>query len=704
MAENYRQLQPAPSDDAGQDGTNPKFRITKRKRQHVRIACNPCREKKRACNAAEPQCDQCRIRSLTCAYRIPPKTVDSTIKVQKQLDSLQHNFNHYADIVEQLKTLPEQDALKLLQQLRSPANVTGVFSSLQGSMHAKVQPSNHKASRGLLPTTHSGLEFELTALHHIVYPTLVPIDIASLDFSPLRKPAAPSSTLSLNPATLLPHKLPTSPVVLLSAGFRPYCDPRLEHLTISYWTKVPICNESAAALISLFLETDQAIVGFIEADLFLEDLVNRRPRFCSAFLVSAILYVGCHAYTAHDLASVALGGLFFREAERMFRAEGSADDLVTLAAINIFSLSCFFHGNDKLAKELLNSGRQMGKRLGLYGVPLEHPTALAFRQLPDHSIRMSAHVAWSTFNWLTIHVLYYHDESIAIPPALPIPGNDRRRDSTEYTWPEHPLPEYMGHSFTKLCEFFAIVQEVAVMYSNTDGLPILNRFPLAFAEAKYQKVLAWAGSFSKDMAWDQNSTEHVLLFHMWIHCAVLDIFRPFAQAEQNYRLQSFNSPDSTPKTIFAASLNQLKRLALLYRSQQLPTSYMPYINISLLHIANTICKETKDPTSKFYFMLCIRYWQHLYIGYPIFGDIAQAFLTMAINNGLLSNREAKQLMVEVSGQGRHHELSHLGISTSLIVDYDLAMTNRDEAGVQAVAQKFEEVALFDEFAVYKKED
>lgn len=77
---------------------------------------------------------------------------------------------------------------------------------------------------------------------------------------------------------------------------------------------------------------------------------------------------------------------------------------------------------------------------------------------------------------------------------------------------------------------------------------------------------------------------------------------------------------------------------------------------------------------------------------------------MAINNGLITNREAKRLMAEVKGQGRHHGLADAGISTSLIVDFDLAMTNRSEADVQAVAQKFEEVALFDEFAVYKKED
>lgn len=46
MQGNYRKIQPAPRDDA--DEIDRKFRVAKRKRQHVRIACNPCREKKRA--------------------------------------------------------------------------------------------------------------------------------------------------------------------------------------------------------------------------------------------------------------------------------------------------------------------------------------------------------------------------------------------------------------------------------------------------------------------------------------------------------------------------------------------------------------------------------------------------------------------------------------------------------------------------------
>lgn len=249
------------------------------------------------CNGIEPTCDQCQTRSLACIYRIPPKTVDSTIKIQKQLDTLQHSFNHYADILEQLKTLPETDALKLLQRLRSPADLNGAFASLQGRVNTRIRLSNHRTAQAILPTTNSRVEFELTALHGIVYPTLVPIDITSLGVSPLEKPALPAAQTET-----LVHKIsPASPVVLSSDRVRSLCDSRLEDIDISYWTKVPISNETAAGMISLFLETDQTIVGFVDADSFVESLVERKPQFCSTFLVSAILYVACVSAAASSI-------------------------------------------------------------------------------------------------------------------------------------------------------------------------------------------------------------------------------------------------------------------------------------------------------------------------------------------------------------------------------------------------------------------
>ena len=72
-----------------------------------------------------------------------------------------------------------------------------------------------------------------------------------------------------------------------------YCDERLRHLDITPWTSVPVSNEFAADVISLFLETDHPIQGLFDADLFLNDLVNSLHRFCSRLLVSSLLFVGC---------------------------------------------------------------------------------------------------------------------------------------------------------------------------------------------------------------------------------------------------------------------------------------------------------------------------------------------------------------------------------------------------------------------------
>jgi hypothetical protein len=71
---------------------------------------------------------------------------------------------------------------------------------------------------------------------------------------------------------------------------RTFCDERLYNLDIGYWSMVPIQNELAASLISFYIETDHSYVGFFDVDLFLEDLVYCRQRFCSSFLVSAVLY------------------------------------------------------------------------------------------------------------------------------------------------------------------------------------------------------------------------------------------------------------------------------------------------------------------------------------------------------------------------------------------------------------------------------
>ena len=77
---------------------------------------------------------------------------------------------------------------------------------------------------------------------------------------------------------------------LLPAPPPTYCDARLAMLDMSMWTTVPIPNDLAAAAISLYLQTDHPLLGFFDADVFLEDLVADRSRYCSTLLVSSLLF------------------------------------------------------------------------------------------------------------------------------------------------------------------------------------------------------------------------------------------------------------------------------------------------------------------------------------------------------------------------------------------------------------------------------
>jgi hypothetical protein len=87
---------------------------------------------------------------------------------------------------------------------------------------------------------------------------------------------------------------PSTKQSLLTAAVQAndYCDVRLADLDISSWIDTPMPNELAAHVISLYLETDHALVGSFDPDLFVTDLIGRRTNHCSSLLVVAVLYFG----------------------------------------------------------------------------------------------------------------------------------------------------------------------------------------------------------------------------------------------------------------------------------------------------------------------------------------------------------------------------------------------------------------------------
>ncbi|KAI9152237.1 Notoamide biosynthesis transcriptional activator notL' [Paramyrothecium foliicola] len=717
MLNNLRTIAPSnlrPQDDPAVP-PDPQPRL-KRKRQNTRAACTPCRTRKCACDGQRPTCGQCGKKALECTWVTADADETYTSALKRQLTHLEALLQKHTDFLQRLQSVPEEDAVALLRQLKSTAQPSDVLSSLEGSMHARLRPSDNLTTRGLLPPTDSAFEVELIMRHNVAYPVLVPIDVSSISVAALFRrnelgisslPRAASGLLktpngsdSSRATAVTPNAIShVSPRALLASQVKSevaesplpttsnHVDARLDRLEISYWTKVPISDGLAASIISCYLEVDHPLFGFFDPDLFLDDLVGHRLDFCSPCLVSALLYYACQLYTAVDIQAATFCQAFFTETDPLIKAERSADSLCAAAALQLFSVGCINQGRAKLGQQLLVEGCRMAERLRLFGVPHSEPNLAYFRKMSAEQKKAAAYTAWGIHNWLT-------EEAIAYPPISLIPGlanEEALNFRSNLDWPLHPLPGFMGQTFTALCKIWSIAREIATVYFDSPETDLAQRVPLAFVELKYQSLLECMNKLGPDMG--DYCVPHVLLFHIQFHFLVLTILLPILESSGQFRLPSFSSGDSTPQAAFTASMNQMKRLILRYRLDHAHAICSTHANFGLLQVSNAKPTVLHDSDWRFYFSLCLNYYQDLYVRYPVYKDVLQGFLAKAMDEEMLSSREASAFMNSMRKIGAHHEALHQ--ATALFtIDFNMAMTEPDKAQANALARKFDELAIF----------
>ena len=350
MASNLRHIKPRGRSEASQQGnSDPRkgpgegYQLPKRRRIGVRVACEACRLKKSAvssphpstnqggnsrltrsikCDNQKPACGPCRKRRSSCHYRVS----DKQHALQTQVAGLEEALKDHTEFLDHIRSLPEHEALQLLRALKASKDLSNLSSEIIGELTKHHRPSDNLASRGMLPPTESALEFELSMRHQMAYRSLIPVDISLISLGPLLAPGerlssqdgniftvrdgsadveSPASSVETSVVHDTADSLGRSPSPVfpsLTERFasvkRPfqtdhYCDERLHKLKIGFWTEVPIDDEVAATAISTYVEGYGAFFGLFDADLFLSDLVDCQSRFCSGFLVSAILSITC---------------------------------------------------------------------------------------------------------------------------------------------------------------------------------------------------------------------------------------------------------------------------------------------------------------------------------------------------------------------------------------------------------------------------
>ena len=196
------------------------------------------------------------------------------------------------------------------------------------------------------------------------------------------------------------------------------------------------------------------------------------------------------------------------------------------------------------------------------------------------------------------------------------------------------------------------------------------------------------------------------------------MFRPFIQLAPHDELTSPPILATTAEALFTASLNQLKRLILVYSGRHRSASYCIWWQTALHYVIDAVLKDTKAyPDWLFYFLLCMRSYQDLAVSFPVMEGVMKGLLAMAVDKGAFNGRDALALAQALGlqqssaaagavGQQKQQQEGNEGDeegrrsnARGFVLDLDYAVIDRSApAGlIETLVGRFEDISVFGEF-------
>ncbi|KFA80350.1 hypothetical protein S40288_08442 [Stachybotrys chartarum IBT 40288] len=677
MAKRFRPLLPNPnlqsslqSDGGGRadnDSDNPS-RFNK-KRIGNKNACVECRVRKTRCSGERPRCSNCQKRALaTCTY----------------MDTSPRDTSR--EMITILQTLPKNHAYHVLDRLRESGDITTDISTIIDDAASDREAGENYSKSHLYPS----FEQELTNQFPIAYPSFPAISSTALRQSNLLGPAndaeqksektmddqqgfQPTQTGSRkveredasHTESATANKENTQQTPECNVVSLDYYDKQLRDLDISVWTNTNISSALAARVIGLYLRTDHPLLGVFDPLLFVHDLVKKQERYCSRFLVSAVLYLGCQMYSAVDEEAVRYVEQFWSDTRQLSDAEGQKATPLNMAALVLMSFSLMGQGRDDIVLKCAKSAVNMGMHLGLFAT--EGLQSIDLSKLSNDDLRLKSHAAWGAFCWSILIALFYRQPGVDIPASTPVPPIPRNRNFSKLGGVGGTSDvelddedDQMGGTFHSLCEFWSMIH---------DGF-------LFILSPSRETTLISAS--------------------IWMHAALLDIVRPFKgstpQDAVPWRL--FMAPNSSAQSAYTASVNQLKRLVLDYRSNYKSSAYSLLWHTGLLYLINAILESPRDPEWHSIFLLCIYGYENLRRPYSISATIGKSLLSMTLRDTSMSGIEAKRILEQLEGGELPQLRDHL--RATFMADLSLSKKDPGNASVESLAANFESLALFND--------
>ncbi|KAG5822776.1 hypothetical protein H9Q74_007122 [Fusarium xylarioides] len=289
-----RALLPGPTQEGDSPRPPPKLNIPKR--ISVKTACQACRQRKaKVCNGQRPRCSGCIAAGRECHYASNQYEAEAAAMKRKH-DELQERIVDHESLYSSLKTREPHETDEILRRIRAGKDVKGVTEDLEGGNSAT--PTSRKQANPLLRGNSDNTSNSATTSGSASSPTFSAARVSL--FQPLQQTRARLTALNDQSGSLFegawrePQRRASDDSTSI--------DPQGHILPFSRWTNVIQDDKFLSHLLLLFWTWDTSCNRVIDRTIFEDDLKNLDPttpgvpsalRFCSPFLVNAILAVSC---------------------------------------------------------------------------------------------------------------------------------------------------------------------------------------------------------------------------------------------------------------------------------------------------------------------------------------------------------------------------------------------------------------------------
>ncbi|PYH43447.1 putative C6 transcription factor [Aspergillus saccharolyticus JOP 1030-1] len=293
------------------------------------------------------------------------------------------------------------------------------------------------------------------------------------------------------------------------------------------WTTVTSDAHFVSHLISLWFTWSHPFGNWIDRDLFLREMQTskRSGRFCSPFLVNAILADAC-TYSDYPESykmpgdAATRGVHFYEEAKRLLDQEAGRITLPTVQGLGILWLCAARTGRDRQGWIYRNQLTYALQELLQKTSTLVHNPDLDTLRMV-HGLN---HTVWGLFNVATIHALTDRSR-----PSIPLPDRHRlpplrHEGGPEDIWQPYPHPAagIAGHVD---CLFLALSTLTPIAYEVTRLFDPTPRPDLAARVTRLHEHLQHcADQWPTCLKGTRLEAPHILCLHMNYHLIVLTLY------------------------------------------------------------------------------------------------------------------------------------------------------------------------------------